>query len=167
MRPRSRTTLKQEAPTAPRKRVAVSAVDSLRANESMVALMPTVARLTALQKDCVAILPDMFGPCAVLRLDSDRLILSAPNAAMAVRLKQQLPILQDSLLTAGWQVSAISLKVQPLKNAVESRRSEKVALPPQAVEAFANLVQMMEKTPQNEALRTAIGNLVRHHGDLS
>ena len=107
--------------------------------------------------------PDLFGSCKVLRLDSDKLVLAAPNAAMAARLKQQLPIVQASLHEAGWQISAISLKVQPIKNAVKSTSSEKSGLSQHAIEAFAALEHGMEKTPQNEALRIAISKLIRHH----
>ena len=163
MSSRTRTTLKQGAPSAPRKRVAVSAVDSLREHESMAALMPALSRIAAIRKDCAALLPDMFGSCAVLRLDSDRLVLSAPNAAMAARLKQKLPMLQASLCEAGWQVSAISLKVQPKETVAKPSRLVKYGLSQQAVDAFAQLERSMEKTPRNEALKSAISVLVRHH----
>ena len=163
MQSRSRTTLNQVAPTTPRNRVAIRAGDSMRANENMAALMPTLTRMAAIQKDCATMFPDLFGSCKVLRLDSDKLVLAAPNAAMAARLKQQLPIVQASLHEAGWQISAISLKVQPVKNAVKSTSSEKSGLSQNAIEAFAALEHGMEKTPQNEALRIAISKLIQHH----
>lgn len=148
---------------APRKRWAVRAVDSLHAHEGMANLMPTLARTAALQQECATVLPEMFGKCTVLHLDAGRLSLAAPNAALAARLKQKLPILQDSLCAAGWQISAINLKVQPPKNTVESIGSNKQGLSPQALGAFATLGDAIEKTPQNEALRMAIRCLLQHH----
>ncbi len=163
MSSRARTNIKQTALYARNKRAASSAVDSLRMHESMAALMPAVMRMATIQRDCKAILPDMFGNCAVLRLDSDRLVLSAPNAATAARLKQKLSILQGALNAAGWQVSAIQLKVQPKTSTTESRRPEKNGLPEKAVAAFSKLESSIEASPRNEALKSAVKALVQRH----
>lgn len=163
MSSRTRTNIKQAAFSARNKRAATSAVDSLRMHENMAALMPAVMRMAAIQRDCKAILPDMFGSCTVLRLDSDRLVLSAPNAAMAARLKQKLPNLQDALIVAGWQVSAIQLKVQPNANRSEPRRVEKDGLPEKAVAAFSALASAIGESPRDEALRSAVQTLVQRH----
>lgn len=163
MSSRTRTNIKQAAFHARNKRAASSAVESLRMHENMAALMPAVMRMAAIQRDCEAILPDMFGSCAVLRLDSDRLVLSAPNAAMAARLKQKLSNLQDALNAAGWQVSAIQLKVQPKTSRMEPRRAEKNGLPEKAIAAFSELASAIEESPRNEALKSAVRTLVQRH----
>lgn len=163
MRTRSRSTLKQEAPVARNKHAATSAVDSLCAHNAMAALMPAVLRMTAIQKDCATALSGMFSRCSVLRFDSGQLVLSAPNAAMIARLKQQMPKLQDALCSSGWQVSAIQLKVQPVKSLEKSMRLDKPELPERAVVALAALEQSLEKSPRNEALRAAIGAMVQRH----
>ena len=67
------------------------AADFLQSNDGLAALLPAVARMAALQKDCAALLPAMFDACDVLQYDADQLVLSTPNAALAVKLKQQLP----------------------------------------------------------------------------
>lgn len=163
MQSRTRSTVKHEAPVARNKHAATSAVDSLRAHEKMAELMPAVMRMAAIQKDCATVMSGMFGNCAVLRFDSGQLILSAPNAAMLVRLKQQLPILQDTLCRSGWQVSAIRLKVQPAKSAMESRHSSKRELSQQAIDTLAALEKSLEKSPRNEALKAAIDAMVKRH----
>jgi hypothetical protein len=163
MQSRSRSTLKQATPVVSNKHAATSAVDSLRAHESMAALMPTVMRTAAIQKDCATTLSGMFATCAVLRFDSGQLVLSAPNAAMLARLKQQLPKLQDALCMSGWEVSAIRLKVQPAKYSADSCQIDKQKLAPCAVEALAALEQSLGKSPRNEALRIAIGAMVQRH----
>ena len=160
---RSRTTFRQIASDPRYKRDAVSAVDSLCADEKMAALMPTVLRIAAIQKACQTILPDMFGSCSVIRIDAEQLVLSATNASMAARLKQQLPKLQDALKAAAWQVSAIQIKVQPKKNPVESKRSEKPALPAQAIAAFTTLGNSLENSLRNKGLREAINTLIQRH----
>jgi hypothetical protein len=163
MSSRPRTTLKQKTPAARQFRATTSAMDSLRAHEKMSTLMPTVTRMVAIQKDCSDALPELFSNCAVLRFDSGQLVLSTPNAAVAARLKQNLPTLQDKLCMVGWQVSSIHLKVQPGKSVAPQPRQEKKPLSPQAITAFASLEKSIEKTPQNEALRAAINALMRRH----
>lgn len=137
--------------------------DFLRAHDKMAMLMPTVTRMAALQKDCAAILPAIFDTCAVLQFESGQLVLSTPNAALAAKLKQQLPKLQDNLLKRGWQVNAIRLKVQVTQNIEKSTTSKHLALPVQAVSAFAALDSTLEDSPRNETLKAAINAMVRRH----
>ncbi|MBS0307872.1 MAG: hypothetical protein JSS58_02770, partial [Proteobacteria bacterium] len=75
-------------------------------------LLPTVTRMAALQKSCETALPVLFESCSVVQYDADQLVLACPNAALASKLKQQLPKLQCDLIRQGWQVNAIRLKVQ-------------------------------------------------------
>src|ERR1700712_4416779 len=70
-------------------------LDFLRIDDRMASLMPAVTRMAALQKDCATLLPDMFSACAVLQFSSEQLVLAVPNAAIASRLKQKLPKLQE------------------------------------------------------------------------
>lgn len=163
MQARSRSTSKHEAPVARKNHAATSAVDSLRTHDKMAALMPAVMRMAAIQRDCAASLSGLFENCSVLRFDSGLLVLSAPNAAIIARLKQKLPNLQDTLSKSGWQVSAIQLKVQPAKTVDKSTRLVKQALPKPAIDALAALEQSLEKSPRNEALRSALGAMVQRH----
>src|SRR5687767_13208362 len=86
--------------------------DFLRAHDKMATLLPALTRIAALQKECAAILPALFDACSVMQFEAGQLTLSTPNAALATKLKQQLPKLQDALLKRGWQVNAIRIKVQ-------------------------------------------------------
>ena len=144
-------------------RSAQGATDYLRANDKMASLLPTVARMIALQKDCAAILPEMFNACAVLQFDSDQLTLSTPNAALAAKLKQKLPKLQDALSQRGWQVSAIRLKVQVSNVAEKVIYSKQLQLPTQAVSALATLNNALEDSPRNATLRAAIDVMIKRH----
>lgn len=144
-------------------RSAQGATDYLRADDKMASLLPTVARMIALQKDCAAILPEMFNACSVLQFDSDQLTLSIPNAALAAKLKQKLPKLQDSLKQHGWQVSAIRLKVQVGNNLSKPLPPKQLSLPTQAVSALATLNTVLEDSPRNAALRAAIDMLISRH----
>lgn len=137
-------------------RAPLGAVDFLRVDDKMAALMPTVTRMAALQKDCAAALPAMFEACAILQFESGELVLSTPNAALAAKLKQQLPKLQDLLHKRGWQVNAIRLKVQVIKSLDKARLAKQATLSETARSALAVLADTLESSPRNATLIAAL-----------
>ena len=145
------------------KREPQGAADFLRRHDKMGTLLPTVTRLVALQKECTAILPPMFEHCAVLHFTDGQLTLATPNAAIATKLKQQLPKMQEKLLVLGWQVNAIRLKVQVSKIPEKVILEKQIALPQRAVTALAELSEILEDSPRNAALRAAIRMMVGRH----
>ena len=141
------------------------ATDFLRSDNAMAAFMPAITRMAALQKSCAAILPALFNSCDVMNFEAGQLVLSMPNAALATKLKQQLPKLQDRLLKDGWQVNAIRIKVQVGKNYVVPVERRQLTLPRLAVSAFAELNDALEDSPRNQALKLALANMVRRNLD--
>lgn len=129
----------------------------------MAALLPAVTRMAALQKQCAAELPPMFSACEVLQCEAGQLVLSAPNAALATKLKQQLPRLQNQLQTGNWQVNAIRIKVQVSPNAVKAPPPKQALLSSKAVSAFASLMDDLAPSTANEALKNAITAMVNRH----
>lgn len=160
MRPSSFTPFK---PSASSPKPAKGAAEFLRSHDKLAMLLPAVTRMASLQRDCATALPAIFTQCAVLQYEADQLVLSVPNAALAARLKQQLPKLQDELLQRGWQVNAIRLKVQVGKIVSKSTTSNKPALSVQAVSAFAELDAALEDSSRNRELKAALAAMVRHH----
>ena len=142
-------------------RPAKGAADFLRAHDKMAAILPGVTRMVALQKACAAALPPMFVACAVVQFDSSQLVLSTPNAALASKLKQQLPKLQEALLGQGWQVNSIRLKVQVARTTPRTEKITPPILPPVATMAFAELGAALPDSPRNAALKAAIEAMVR------
>lgn len=140
----------------------------LASNEKISPLLPTIRRNASLQKECGAILPAIFGSCEVLQLADDQLTLSTPNAALASKLKQQLPKLQSQLQQRGWQINAIRIKVQVKKTVEKLLPVKQLVLSEPAVRAFGELENTLDATPQNDALRAALHRLVmRHHQKTS
>ena len=139
--------------------------DFLQSHDKLGNLLPTVNRLATLQKACAAALPVLFETCTVLHLDAGQLVLAAPNAAIASKLRQNLPKLQDILCKQGWQVSAIRLKVQVGNISEKSITSKQLVLPSRAISALAALEGALEPSSRNEALKAALRAMVmRHHG---
>ena len=140
------------------------ATDFLRADNAMATLMPAITRMASLQKNCAAILPAIFKSCDVMNFEGGQLVLSTPNAALATKLKQQLPKLQERLVQDGWQVNAIRIKVQVGKNyVVPPTPRRQLILPSLAVSSFAELNDALEDSPQNQALKAALANMVRRN----
>jgi hypothetical protein len=137
--------------------------DFLQSHDKMASLLPTVARMAALQKDCATLLPTIFESSAVLQYDSKQLVLSVANAALAAKLKQQLPKLQDGLVKRGWQVNSIRLKLQPGNNFQKVTPSKQINLPSQALSALDALSTTLEDSPRNEALKAALAAMVNRH----
>lgn len=137
--------------------------DFLRANEKMASLLPAVRRMMILQKDCALVLPVLFEVCSVLHFESGQLVLATPNAALATKLKQQLPKLQDNLLKRGWQVNAIRIKVQLGKIAEKQQPQKQLVLPERAISALAELKSSLEGSRGNETLAAAIGKMLNRH----
>lgn len=144
-------------------RTSLGAVDFLNAHDKMASLLPTIARMAALQKDCAAILPELFKACEVLLFESDQLVLSVPSAALAAKLKQTLPRLRESLLKRGWQVSSIRLKVQVGQVVVKTKQEKRIALSGNAVGALDELEKSLERNPHNDGLRAALQAMIRRH----
>jgi len=142
---------------------ATGATDFLRGNATMASLMPTVTRLAALQKDCAKALPAMFEHCDILQFESGQLVLATPNAALAAKLKQQLPKLQGELERKGWQISGIKLKVQVIKSIAPIVHTRSLVLPEKAMSALEELSTALPASKQNEQLIAALRNMVRHH----
>lgn len=139
------------------------AIDFLQSHHKMAHLLPTVSRLLALQKDCATILPAMFHACQVLNLEAGQLVIATPNAALASKLKQQLPKIQNDLLKLGWQVNAIRLKVQVPIPDVVSPSIEKRQFTESAKTAFATLSTELGDGLQNAALKHAVLSLIKNH----
>ncbi|MYM65851.1 DUF721 domain-containing protein [Pseudoduganella sp. FT55W] len=139
---------------------AVGATDFLRRHDRMAALLPAVERMARLQKDCAQCLPTMFKHCEILAFEDGQLLLSLPTTALAAKLKQQLPKLQDTLAQRGWQVHSVKLKVQMAKPAEIKEKMRALELPGAAVEAFDQLSAALEATPQNSALIDAVKAMV-------
>lgn len=144
-------------------RTAQGVTDFLHNHDKMGMLLPAVERLTALQKACVAALPALFETCMVLHLEAGQLVLAAPNAALASKLKQQLPKLQNILQKQGWQVNAIRLKVQVGKISEKSITSKQISLSNRALTAFAALEDELDSSVRNAGLKAALQTMLNRH----
>jgi hypothetical protein len=123
-------------------------------------LWPAISTASALQKHCAAILPQLFAYCSVLHLEGRQLIVAAPSAAFASKLKQQLPKLQNALQQAGFAVETIKIKVQTRPIFEPEAVAKKIRLSEKALQAFDALEHNLDSSAQNAGLRDALKALL-------
>ncbi len=138
------------------RKTAIDATDFLRRNEKMASLLPAAMRMASLQKDCAAALPAMFLNCDVLSFEQAHLVLAVPSSAVAAKLKQQVPKLQNALHKAGWQIEDIKLKVQVTRAIPPVVHTRPLVLPNTALTAFEALGDALAPTAQNATLIAAL-----------
>lgn len=136
----------------------------LQASNNIAALLPAVERMMALQRDCTAALPTLFDDCTVMQFSAGQLTLSVPNAALAAKLKQRLPGLQEILSSRGWQVNAIRLRVQVNGQRAASAPVKQLAMPNAALQAFSALEHVLPSSPQSATLKEAVQAMLKRHG---
>jgi hypothetical protein len=134
------------------------------ANTRLAQLLPTIKRNISLQKELENILPAIFHHCEVLNVVGEELVLSAPNASIASKLKQQLPKLQLELQKRGRQINAIKIKVQVTRAVIPPAPVKQAILSPKALQAFDNLKRDLEAGAQNSELQEALGKLLKRRG---
>lgn len=144
-------------------RVTLGVTDFLQKHDKLGMLLPTLERLGTLEKACAMALPVIFETCSVLNLEAGQLVLAAPNAALASKLKQQLPKLQSFLQQQGWQVNAIRIKVQVGKIHEKSITSKQIVLSNRALTAFAALEDSLEPSNRNASLKAALQAMLSRH----
>ncbi|HJV88060.1 MAG TPA: DciA family protein [Noviherbaspirillum sp.] len=159
----SKQDFKSTRASAKNRSTVTGVTDFLRAHDKMAVLLPAVTRINALQKECATILPALFEMCSVIQFEAGHLVLATPNAALATKLKQQLPKLQDGLLKRGWQVNAIRIKVQVSNIAEKKTPQKQLTLPGKAMSALASLHESLGDTPHNKALKAAISTMLERH----
>jgi hypothetical protein len=134
-------------------------LEYLRSDDKLSSLLPTVQQVAQLQADCEQQLPTLFSNCRVLQLRENTLHIAAPNAALATRLRQVLPKLQQGLRDNGWGIEQIRLKVQLMPTQpAPPPPSEPRVLSSSAIASFASLASQIEESP----LRDALQNLLKH-----
>jgi len=138
-------------------------LEYLRSDDKLGSLLPTVEQMVQLQAACEQQLPSLFNSCQVMQLREGTLHISAPNAALATRLRQMLPKLQQGLRDNGWSVEQIRLKVQLMPTQpAPPPPSEPRVLSSRAIASFESLASQIEESP----LRDALQNLLKHQSKI-
>lgn len=135
----------------------------LRSHEQLSPLLPTITRLDTLYQDCKIVLAPLLQDCSILKFEAGQLTIATPNAAIASKLKQQLPKLQAHLMRRGWQVDVIKLKIIFATQQPSYAPSKQIVLSNKAMSSLSTLVQTLEPTKSNASLRIALQNMLKHH----
>lgn len=129
----------------------------LRSDDALGALLPAVQQVAQLQAACEALLPMLFGSCIVLHLRQGTLTIAAPTAALATRLRQVQPKLQQDLQAKGWGVEQIRLKIQLMTTEPKPvTQREPRELSSSALSSFSALANEIEDSPLRDAVRALL-----------
>lgn len=99
----------------------------------------------------------------VANFKEGKLALLAANPAAASKLRLLAPALTRFLLERRWQVSLVSVRVQPI--AARARAPEKKKSVHLSTHALERLRALHERLPSSPA-RDALGRMLRRHGAL-
>ena len=132
----------------------------LQSSDQLSALLPAAQRIGQLQADCEQLLPTLFANSRALQIRESELQVAVPNAALATRLRQSLPKLQQGLREKGWAIDGIKLKVQPMSAELQRPVSKQAIheLPRHAVNSFAELASAMDQSPLRDALMKLVSS---------
>ena len=140
---------------------AKDAFEFLQSHEGLASLLPAAAKMGRLPAEAEQLAP-LFAHCSALQIRDGQLQVAVPNAALATRIKQVLPKLQEGLRQKGWPLEGIKLKVQPVANDLMPKAQKKPNqdLPRGAVSSFAELEHALEHSTRNEPLLDALRKLI-------
>jgi len=113
-------------------------------------------RLLDLQADLRRCAPGLA--LTALGLEAEELLVGAPNAASAAKLRQLAPSIAKGLRELGWQVKRIRFRPQPASHAARAASPRlKDPIPSDAIERLESLAEQAT----SPALKEALAHLVR------
>jgi hypothetical protein len=138
--------------------------DFLPRHEKLSGILPTLNRLLALQAACEQILPAPLASCRVARLDEKKLTLSAPNAAVAARIRQKLPVLRAELEKRGWHIAQIRVRVKlPAAMPAPAPPEGRPPLSPNALSALDALREYLGGQGNNPEMAQVVSRIIREN----
>ena len=134
-------------------------VDYLYAEQHIAALLPQLKQLQQLQDICTQSFPQWKTAIKVSQYQNGQVTLRIENTAVASKLRQLLPQLQQAFLQHGRQVSSIQLRLQAMQNTAWKKTTVNTK-PSLSHFARTQLNQLAQQLPDS-ALQTAISNLAK------
>jgi hypothetical protein len=144
-------------------------MDHLRGDPVAELLLPAAKRHLELQATLKMLLGEFLTDFSILQFDTGTLVVGVKTPSMAGKMRQSLPRLREGLLSRGWQINVIQLRVQPgispAKSEAWGKKKEILAVPESALVHWEQLAACLEESP----LRQAVHDLLmrRQHERMS
>jgi len=136
--------------------------DFLNADEAMARLAAHAGRLLKLQRLFEEKAPAALArTCRIANFKSGVIFIHAENGAVAAKLRQILPSLNEELRAGGVDVTEIRIKVQPLDIAVQHKSPAQAAVLGDA--GRASIVRLADSLPEGP-LRESLGRFIAKSG---
>lgn len=131
-----------------------------KAHGSLQTTLKTARLLAQIQQDLNQFLQQELGMnCHVVRLDQEKLILAAPNNAIASKLRQFTPSIAQHLQQHGYHIQKLSIKIHAGLNALQKKtevttgRASCTSCQQQFKQAFAQLLAQEPNSPLAPTLK--------------
>lgn len=135
--------------------------DYLNADETMARLTVHAGRLLRLQSTFEEVVPAALArTCRIANFRSGVIFIHAENGAVAAKLRQITPSLNDHFRSRGVQVTEIRFKVQPLDVAVQHKLPAKPAVLGEV--GRASIARLASSLPDGP-LRESLGRFMAQH----
>lgn len=135
----------------------LSAIDWLSQGRQSADVLATARRLIELEQLARKGLPrNLAAVCRVARFEGQDLTLAVPSAAHAAKIRQLAPRIVQLLISNGWNLNQIKVKVQASLNqnvTKESYKKEANTLDEQALTSFENLYHNTPPGPLADSLK--------------
>lgn len=146
------------------KNIFPTAIEYLDSQNKTADVVRIAKQLMDIRNDCSNLLPAWFGNCQITNLANGTLSISVPNQAMAARLRQKIPFLQNRLAVNGWAVDTIRVKVRLTPPALAEKQVPKKPLPPEACKSFSELYEYLRQNGSTPSpLCEALHRLISRH----
>lgn len=141
-----------------------AAIEYLGSQKRTVDVVRIARQLMEIRNDCNHLLPGWFVNCRITNLKNGTLSISVPNQALAARLRQRIPFLQNQLSMKGWSIDTIRVKVLITPPEVTEKPVPKKTLPPKARESFSELYEHFKQDEHSHSqLCEALRRLISRH----
>jgi len=127
--------------------------------DGIASLMPQARRLLELRGIFAAILPPALAhSCSIANYKQGKIVVFAPNGAVAARLNLLRPTLLDRLSKRGVEITGLDIRVQPQPDSVQAiDKLNKITR-----RAAQELDRLYEQLPDSE-LKVAVGRMLRRN----
>jgi hypothetical protein len=127
--------------------------------DGIASLMPQARRLLELRRTFAAILPqELAHSCSIANYRQGKIVVFAPNGAVAAKLHLLRPTLLDRLSKRGVEITGLDIRVQPHPSSHQYiEKSNKITQ-----RAAEELDRLHEQLPDSE-LKVAIARMLRRN----
>lgn len=140
--------------------------DSWRRTPVLAHAMPRIETTTRLSANIEQFMPSTLKKGWRAYLEQDTLLFKVPHQALAMKIKQQAPLIMDGLKMYGWDITQVVVKVSQFNQPVWLNRApnKKLVKNQRAISAKSaqHIRNTIDKLPEDAPIRAVLINMLAH-----